>query len=65
MAKNDADIEADITADGGGHLLDREESVSLMEPLLISEGSRFRTELTDLAIDLAARSSGFICPMES
>jgi Fic family protein len=58
MVNTDADIKADITADGRGNLLDRE-SVSLMEPLLISEGSRFRTELTDLAIDLAARSSGF------
>ncbi|MBV8453676.1 MAG: Fic family protein, partial [Deltaproteobacteria bacterium] len=30
-----------------------------MEPLLVAEGSRFRGELTDLAIDLAARSAGF------
>ncbi len=30
-----------------------------MEPLLISEGSRFRGELTDLAVDLASRSAGF------
>ncbi len=30
-----------------------------MEPLLIPEGSRFRGELTDLAVELAARSAGF------
>src|SRR6202030_3490573 len=38
---------------------DGKEPVSLMEPMLISEGSRFRGELTDLAIELAARSAGF------
>lgn len=54
MARNKADSEADINqvADGG-------ESTSLMMPLLISEGSRERGELTDLAIELAARSAGF------
>jgi len=30
-----------------------------MEPLLIPEGSRFRGKLTDLAVELAARSAGF------
>jgi Fic family protein len=35
------------------------ETVNLMEPLLLSEGSRFRGELTDLALELAARSAGF------
>ena len=29
-----------------------------MEPLLIAEGSRNRTVLTDLALDLAVRSAG-------
>lgn len=38
---------------------DRGESIGLMEPMLISEGSRHRSRLTDLAIDLAAKSSGF------
>lgn len=47
-------MEADISA-----VIDRQESVTLMEPLLIAEGSRHRRELTDLAIDLAARSAGF------
>jgi hypothetical protein len=54
-----ADTKTDIGADGKASLPDREESVSLMEPMLVSEGSRFRSELTDLAIDLAGRSSGF------
>ena len=37
----------------------RGEPVSTMEPLLISEGSRYRGMLTDLAIDLAQKSAGF------
>ncbi len=38
---------------------DRGESVGLMEPMLVSESSRHRTALTDLAIELASRSAGF------
>jgi Fic family protein len=38
---------------------DRGESLSLMEPLLISESARARTELTDLALELAQRAAGF------
>jgi Fic family protein len=38
---------------------DRGEFVSAMEPLLITEGSRFRGVLTDLAIELAQKSAGF------
>ena len=38
---------------------DRRENTVLMEPLLIAEGSRFRTGLIDLAVELAARSAGF------
>ena len=49
-----ADIELDISA-----VIDRKEAVALMEPLLIAEGSRHRGELTDLAIEVAARSAGF------
>ena len=30
-----------------------------MEPLVIPEGSRHRGELTDLSLELAARSAGF------
>ncbi len=47
------DIKADnLTAD------DRGESITLMEPLMISESTRFRGELTDLALDLTAKSTG-------
>lgn len=54
MSEFDTDMETDIQAatDGG-------ETVSLMEPMLVAEGSPHRGELTDLAIDLAARSAGF------
>jgi Fic family protein len=38
---------------------DRGEIVSLMEPLLVSESSRHRTPLTDLALDLTQKSAGF------
>ncbi|HEX9244032.1 MAG TPA: Fic family protein [Anaeromyxobacter sp.] len=38
---------------------DRGESLAMMEPMLIGEGSRHRGALTDLAVDLAARSAGF------
>lgn len=39
--------------------MDRGENSSLMEPLLISEGSIHRHKLMDLAIDLTAKSAGF------
>lgn len=39
--------------------MDRGEPTSLMEPLLIAEGSRHRGPLTDLAVELAAKASGF------
>ena len=38
---------------------DRGEQVSLMEPLLIGEGSRQRGALTDLVLDLVQKSAGF------
>jgi Fic family protein len=38
---------------------DRDESVALMEPLLIGDGSRHRGALTDLALDLTQKSAGF------
>ncbi len=38
---------------------DRGESVGLMEPLYVSTGSRFREELNDLAVELAAKAAGF------
>jgi hypothetical protein len=58
MSKRDADIEADMLADSK-HAIDRGESISLMEPLLIGESSRHRGMLTDMAVDLAAKSAGF------
>lgn len=59
MVSFDKDTKADILADGELSGSDRGEPVSLMEPLLIAEGSRFRGELTDLAVELAARAAGF------
>jgi Fic family protein len=38
---------------------DRGELPALMEPLLIGEGSRHRSRLTDLAFDLTQKSAGF------
>jgi Fic family protein len=38
---------------------DRGESVALMEPLLIGEGSRHRGDLADLVVDLTQKSAGF------
>ncbi len=38
---------------------DRGEGAALMEPLLISEGSRHRPALADLSVELAARAAGF------
>jgi Fic family protein len=51
-------METDIKADTKA-VLDRGESVSLMEPMLISQDSRFRGGLTDLALELAQKSAGF------
>jgi len=38
---------------------DRGETIGLMEPMLIGESSIRRGEITDLALDLVAKSSGF------
>ena len=54
MVKNEADIKEDIKP-----VKDRGEAVSLMEPLLIGDGSRHRAVLTDLALELAQKSTGF------
>lgn len=53
MDESEADTEPAIPA------ADRGESVSLMEPLLVGQGSRHRTALTDSAVELAARAAGF------
>ena len=54
MAKKEADIKADMKP-----AKDRGEIVSLMEPLLISDGSPNRASLTDLTLELAQKSAGF------
>src|ERR1700731_3217883 len=41
------------------YIVDRGEDVGMMEPALLAEGSRFRHELTDLALELVGRSAGF------
>lgn len=46
-------MKADIKAE------DRGEIVSLIEPLLLGDGSRHRAALTDLAFDLTQKSAGF------
>jgi Fic family protein len=38
---------------------DRGESIGLMEPMVIGDGSRDRAALTDLALELAQKSAGF------
>ena len=38
---------------------DHGESVALMEPMVVSEGSPHRTGLTDLAVELAGKAAGF------
>jgi Fic family protein len=50
----DMDKQADVKAD-----IDRGEPIFLLEPLLLTEGSRHRPVLTDLALDLAQKSTGF------
>ena len=54
MSQTEADMKPDITP-----AIDRGEPVSLMDPLVFAEGSPHRAGLTDLALDLAARSAGF------
>ena len=54
MSESKADMEVDISA-----VMDGDEAVALMEPMLIAEGSRHRGDLTDLAVEIAARSAGF------
>ncbi len=38
---------------------DRGEAVAMLEPLVVGEGARHRTELTDLAVELAGKAAGF------
>src|SRR6185312_13223254 len=53
-ANGKADRKPDLKA-----VEDRGERTALMEPLVLGEGSRYRAELTDLALELAQRSAGF------
>lgn len=52
------DIEADMKKDILA-VIDREEAVTMMEPLLISGTSKHRGPLSDLALELAAQSARF------
>lgn len=52
------DIEADMKEDIL-EVIDREEAVTMMEPLLISGTSKHRGTLSDLALELAAQSARF------
>ena len=54
MKDKEADTGTDVSA-----AQDRGEALSLMEPLLVDEGSGHRGVLTDLALELASRSAGF------
>ena len=54
MVSKKPDIKADITP-----VADRDESIGLMEPLLIGESSKQRGALNDLALELAQKSAGF------
>jgi Fic family protein len=47
-------MKEDISAD-----TDQGEAASLMEPMLVPDGSPHRARLTDLAVELASRSAGF------
>jgi len=58
MSDSEADKEA-ATAKDANALTDRGEPVSLMEPMRISETSRHRAGLADLAVELAAHAAGF------
>ena len=39
--------------------VDREESIGLMEPMIVQDGSPHKARLNDLAVELASRSAGF------
>jgi len=51
MSTKEPDMKADKRAE------DRGESITMIEPLLISATSRFRPELADLALELTAKST--------
>ena len=53
------DSKADKVAASSAIREDRGEATGLMEPLVLSQTSRHRSELTDLAVELAQAASGF------
>ena len=57
MGKHEADDKAAKSVATKG--VDRGETVGLMDPLVLSQGSPHRPALGDLAIELATRSAGF------
>lgn len=54
MSEDEPDIKSAKISDE-----DRGEAPSAMEPLVLSEGSRHRARLNDIAVELAAASAGF------
>jgi Fic family protein len=58
MTKNKAAVKPARSA-ANSNPLDRGESIGLMEPMMLAEGTPHRGELLDLAIDLAQKSAGF------
>lgn len=54
-----SDMEVGKTSANSAALIDRGETVGLMEPLVLSQGSPHRPVLSDLAIELATASAGF------
>lgn len=59
MHENKPDIKAAKSEGKVAQVEDRGESIGLMEPLVLSDGSPHRPVLNDLAIELAAASAGF------
>jgi hypothetical protein len=45
--------------DSLAEIADRGDDLGMMEPMILAEGSRFRGELTDLALELVGRSAAF------
>jgi len=59
MHEIESGIKAAILEGNLAQVEDRGESIDLMEPLVLSDGSPHRPALNDLAIELAAASAGF------
>ena len=59
MRENEPDIKAAKSEGKVAQVEDRGEGIGLMEPLVLSDSSRHRPALNDLAIELATASAGF------